>query len=74
MGLERIAMVCQNVASTFETDLLRQILDEVCRISGKKYGEDEKTDISLRIITDHARCVSFLIADGITPSNEGRGL
>ena len=73
MGLERIAMVCQNVASTFETDLLRQILDEVCRISGKKYGEDEKTDISLRIITDHARCVSFLIADGITPSNEGRG-
>lgn len=73
MGLERIAMVCQNVASTFETDLLRQILDEVSKISGKKYGEDEKTDISLRIITDHARCVSFLIADGVTPSNEGRG-
>ena len=73
MGLERIAMVCQNVASTFESDLLKQILDEVCKISGKKYGEDEKTDISLRIITDHARCVSFLIADGITPSNEGRG-
>lgn len=73
MGLERIAMVCQNVASTFETDLLKQILDEVCKISGKKYGENEKTDISLRIITDHTRCVSFLIADGITPSNEGRG-
>ena len=73
MGLERIAMVCQDVASTFETDLLRQILDEVCKLSGKKYGEDEKTDISLRIITDHTRCVSFLIADGVTPSNEGRG-
>lgn len=73
MGLERIAMVCQGVASTFETDLLRQILDEVCKISGKKYGENEKTDISLRIITDHTRCVSFLIADGVTPSNEGRG-
>lgn len=73
MGLERIAMVCQNVGSTFETDLLRQILDEVCKISGKTYGADEKTDISLRIITDHARCVSFLIADGVTPSNEGRG-
>lgn len=73
MGLERIAMVCQNVGSTFETDLLRQILDEVCKISSKTYGKDEKTDISLRIITDHARCVSFLIADGITPSNEGRG-
>ena len=73
MGLERIAMVCQNVASTFETDLLRQILDEVCKISGKTYGTDAKTDISLRIITDHTRCVSFLIADGVTPSNEGRG-
>jgi len=73
MGLERIAMVCQNVASTFETDLLRQILDKVCEISGKTYGASEKTDISLRIITDHTRCVAFLIADGITPSNEGRG-
>ena len=73
MGLERIAMVCQGVDSTFETDLLKQILDKVCEITGKKYKENEKTDISLRIITDHARCVSFMIADGIMPSNEGRG-
>ncbi len=73
MGLERIAMVCQGVNSTFETDLLRPILDKVCEISGKKYLENEKTDISLRIVTDHARCVSFMIADGISASNEGRG-
>ncbi len=73
MGLERIAMVCQGVESTFETDVLKYILEKVCEISGKKYKENEKTDISLRIITDHARCVSFMIADGIMPSNEGRG-
>ncbi len=73
MGLERIAMVCQGVESTFETDILKHILDKVCAISNKKYKENEKTDISLRIITDHSRCVAFMIADGITPSNEGRG-
>ncbi len=73
MGLERIAMVCQGVDSTFETDLLKQILGKVSEITGKKYKENDKTDISLRIITDHARCVSFMIADGILPSNEGRG-
>ncbi len=73
MGLERIAMVCQGVESTFETDVLKHILEKVCEISGKKYKESEKTDVSLRIITDHARCVSFMIADGIMPSNEGRG-
>ncbi len=73
MGLERIAMVCQGVESTFEADVLKHILDKVCEISGKKYKENQKTDISLRIVTDHARCVSFMIADGIMPSNEGRG-
>ena len=73
MGLERIAMVCQGVESTFETDLLKSIIDKVSEISGKKYKESEKTDISLRIVTDHARCVSFMIADGILPTNEGRG-
>ena len=72
MGLERITMVCQGVASTFETDLLRPILDEVCKMSGVEYKKSEKTDISLRIITDHARCVSFLISDGVIPGNEGR--
>ncbi len=72
MGLERIAMVCQGVASTFETDLLRPILDKVSEMSGVPYKKSEKTDISLRIITDHARCVTFLISDGVIPGNEGR--
>ncbi len=72
MGLERITMVCQGVASTFETDLLKPILDKVCEMSGVEYKKSEKTDISLRIITDHARCVSFLISDGVIPGNEGR--
>ena len=72
MGLERITMVCQGVASTFETDLLKPIMDEVCKMSGVPYKKSEKTDISLRIITDHARCVSFLISDGVIPGNEGR--
>ena len=73
MGLERTAMVCQGVESTFETDVLKNILNKVCEISGKQYKENNKTDVSLRIVTDHARCVSFMIADGIMPSNEGRG-
>ncbi len=72
MGLERITMVCQGVASTFETDLLRPILDKVSEMSGVPYKKSEKTDISLRIITDHARCVTFLISDGVIPGNEGR--
>lgn len=72
MGLERIAMVCQGVASTFETDLLKPIMDKVSEMSGVPYKKSEKTDVSLRIITDHARCVSFLISDGVIPGNEGR--
>ena len=72
MGLERIAMVCQGVASTFETDLLKPIMDKVSEMCGVPYKKSEKTDISLRIITDHARCVSFLISDGVIPGNEGR--
>ena len=72
MGLERITMVCQGVGSTFETDLLRPILDKVSEMSGVPYKKSEKTDISLRIITDHARCVTFLISDGVIPGNEGR--
>ena len=72
MGLERITMVCQGVASTFETDLLRPIMDKVSEMSGVPYKQSEKTDISLRIITDHARCVTFLISDGVIPGNEGR--
>lgn len=72
MGLERITMVVQGKTSTFETDLLMPILNKVCEMTGKKYKENDKTDISLRIITDHARCVSFMISDGIVPGNEGR--
>lgn len=72
MGLERIAMVVQDKTSTFETDLLKPILDEVSKMTGVEYKKSEKTDVSLRIITDHARCVTFLINDGVIPGNEGR--
>ncbi len=72
MGLERIAMVVQGKESTFETDLLYPILQKVSQMSGVEYKKSQKTDISLRIITDHARCVTFMINDGVTPGNEGR--
>ena len=72
MGLERITMVVQGKDSTFETDLLKPILDKVSEMSKVPYKQSQKTDISLRIITDHARCVSFMINDGVTPGNEGR--
>ena len=72
MGLERITMVCQGVESTFETDLLKPILDEVSKMSNVPYKKSQKTDISLRIITDHIRCTTFLISDGVLPANEGR--
>ena len=73
MGLERLACVMQGVDNMFEVDTIRNILDKVCEISGKEYGKDEKTDISIRAITDHARASTFMISDGIIPSNEGRG-
>ncbi len=72
MGLERIAMVVQGKESTFETDLLFPILQKVSSMCGVPYKKSKKTDISLRIITDHARCVSFMINDGVIPGNEGR--
>jgi len=72
MGLERIAMVVQGKESTFETDLLFPILQKVSDMAKVPYKQSKKTDISLRIITDHARCVSFMINDGVTPGNEGR--
>lgn len=72
MGLERIAMVCQGKRSTFDTDLLMPIVNKVCEITGASYKDNEKTDISIRIITDHARCVTFMINDGVIPGNEGR--
>lgn len=72
MGLERIAMVVQGKESTFETDLLFPILQKVSAMCNVPYKKDKKNDISLRIITDHARCVTFMINDGVTPGNEGR--
>ena len=73
MGLERLACVMQGVDNMFEVDTIRNILDKVCEISGKTYGKDQKVDISIRAITDHARASTFMISDGIIPSNEGRG-
>ncbi len=73
MGLERLACVMQGVDNLFEVDTVRKILDTVCQISGKKYGEDKNNDISIRIITDHIRSATFMICDGVIPSNEGRG-
>ena len=73
MGLERLACVMQGVDNMFEVDTIRNILDKVCAISGKEYGKDNKVDISIRAITDHARAATFMISDGIIPSNEGRG-
>ena len=72
MGLERITMVVNGNTSTFDTDLLHPIVKKVCELSGKAYKASSKDDISIRIITDHARCVTFLISDGLIPGNEGR--
>ncbi len=73
MGLERLACVVQGVDNLFEVDTVRRILDTVCRVSGKRYGENGKDDVSIRVITDHMRGATFMICDGILPSNEGRG-
>ena len=73
MGLERLACVMQGVDNMFEVDTIRNIINKVCEISGKTYGKDKNNDISIRAITDHARAATFMISDGIIPSNEGRG-
>src|ERR1035437_2565066 len=73
MGLERLAAVSQGVFSNFETDLFMPIIHDVAEKAGTPYGKDPKTDISLRVVADHARAVTFLIGDGVLPSNEGRG-
>ena len=72
-GLERLACVMQGVDNMFEVDTIRNIINKVCEISGKEYGKGGNTDISIRAITDHARASTFMISDGIIPSNEGRG-
>ena len=73
MGLERLACVMQGVDNMFEVDSIRKIIDKVCEICGKTYGNDANNDISIRVITDHTRSAMFMIADGVIPSNEGRG-
>ena len=73
MGLERLACVCQNVNSLFDVDTVMNITNHVTRLTGATYGQSNKTDVSLRVITDHIRASSFMIADGVLPSNEGRG-
>ncbi len=73
MGLERIAAVLQGVLSNYDVDLLRNLIEATEVISGKKYGGHSETDVSFRVIADHARAVSFLIADGVLPNNDGRG-
>ena len=73
MGLERLACVVQDVDSMFDIDTMKSLRDHVCAMSGKHYGIDHETDVSLRVVTDHIRSVTFMISDGIMPSNSGRG-
>ncbi len=73
MGLERLAVVVQDVDSVFDIDTMKAIRDKVCEVSGKTYQAEEMDDVSIRLITDHMRSATFMISDGIMPSNEGRG-
>lgn len=73
MGLERIAAIMQDVENIFEVDTIRYILDYVCELAGVEYGKNPKTDLSIRVVTDHIRSTTFMTSDGILPSNEGRG-
>ena len=73
MGLERLAVVVQDVDSLFTIDTNKALLDRVCELAGKEYQKDYETDVSLRIVTDHIKSCTFMISDGIMPSNEGRG-
>lgn len=73
MGLERLAMMMQDVPSIFDVDTVKSIRDCVCTLSGKAYGQKEKTDVSIRVITDHMRSITFMLSDGVLPSSEGRG-
>ena len=73
MGLERLAVVVQDVDSIFDVDTIKALRDKICEMAGVTYKENEKTDVSIRLITDHIRSVTFMTSDGILPSNEGRG-
>lgn len=73
MGLERLACIVQDVDSMFDIDTIKTLRNHVCELAGVEYGEDSAADVSIRVITDHIRSVTFMISDGIMPSNEGRG-
>ncbi|MGL4363023.1 MAG: alanine--tRNA ligase, partial [Cellulosilyticaceae bacterium] len=73
MGLERLAVMMQDVETVFDVDTIKAIRDHVCELAGVKYGENPKQDVSIRVITDHIRSVTFMASDGVLPSNEGRG-
>ncbi|GAB6161717.1 alanine--tRNA ligase [Desulfothermus naphthae] len=73
MGLERISAICQGVHSNFDTDLFKGLIEFTCSLANVSYGENEDIDTALRVISDHTRAISFMVADGILPSNEGRG-
>ncbi len=73
MGLERLASVVQDVDSIFDVDTIKALRDHVCELAGREYGKEYNNDVSIRVITDHIRSVTFMISDGIMPSNEGRG-
>ena len=73
MGLERMAVIMQDVDNLFEIDTVRNIMLEISRVAGVEYGKDAKSDVSLRVITDHIRSTTFMVCDGVCPSNEGRG-
>jgi len=73
MGLERLAVISQDVNNLFEVDTVRNVLNYVCKMAGVEYGQSEKADISIRVITDHMRSTTMMVSDGVIPSNEGRG-
>ena len=73
MGLERLACIMQDVNNLFEVDTVRNVLNYICKIAGVEYGKSDKTDVSIRVITDHIRSTTMMVSDGIIPSNEGRG-
>ena len=73
MGLERLAAYIQGVSNLFEVDTVKGVMNHICRIAGVEYKKDDKTDVSLRVITDHIRSTVMMISDGVIPSNEGRG-
>lgn len=73
MGIERLAAVCQGVKSNYDSDLFKPIIASIAELSEKSYGKDNKTDVSIRVIADHIRAITFAISDGVMPSNEGRG-